>query len=136
MILWSSANQDKVETHHITVGEHQIRKSQYVRNIDAVFDSLPTMEQQVTKTIQTAWYHLFSISKMKIHLTLDQTKCLILAFVTSRLDSNNSFLSAIPSYLLTRLQKVQNAAAKVILDGDRTDHVTPLLKELHWLPLP
>ena len=92
--------------------------------------------EQVTKTTQTAWYHLFSISKIRTYLTLDQTKCLILTLVTSHLDSNNSLLSGIPSYLLTRLQTVQNARAQVISCGDQTDHVTPLLKELHWLSLP
>ena len=44
-------------------------------------------------------------------------------------------LSGVHDYLLYRLQKVQNAAAKVILGGERKDHVTDHLKDLHWLPL-
>ena len=38
--------------------------------------------------------------------------------------------------LLAKLHRVQKAAAKLILGGKKRDHVTPLLKELHWLPVP
>ena len=34
-----------------------------------------------------------------------------------------------------RLQRVQNNAAQLVLKKRRRDHVTPLLKELHWLPV-
>ena len=36
---------------------------------------------------------------------------------------------------MKKLQKAQNAAAKLIMLKPRRDHVTPLLKELHWLPV-
>ena len=71
------------------------------------------MEAQVVKTAQTAWYHLYSISKIRPYLTTGQTSCVIHAYVTSRLDQNNSLLSGVPeTTLLCKLQKVQNAAAK------------------------
>ena len=47
----------------------------------------------------------------------------------------NSTLSGLPSVSLNRLQKVQNHAARLILRKRKTDHVSPLLKELHWLPV-
>ena len=75
------------------------------------------------------------ISKIRPYLTKEQTQCIIHAYVTSRLDQNNSLLSGIPSTLLNKLQKIQNASAKLILGGKKNDHVTGLLKELHWLPL-
>jgi hypothetical protein len=33
------------------------------------------------------------------------------------------------------LQRVQNAAAKLITKNNKQDHVTPLLYHLHWLPV-
>ncbi len=135
IILGSPCNLDKVTTQHITVGDHKIKKSAQVRNIGAIFDTSVTMQPQVTKTSQTAWYHLYVISKIRTYLTKEQTQCLIHAYVTSRLDQNNSLLMGVPATLLQKLQKIQNAAAKVILGGKRNDHVTPLLVELHWLPL-
>ena len=38
--------------------------------------------------------------------------------------------------LIEKLQKVQNSAAKLILRAKKFDHVTPLLRSLHWLPVP
>ena len=37
--------------------------------------------------------------------------------------------------LIRKLQRVQNAAAKLMLGKKKNDHVTPFLKQLHWLPL-
>ena len=82
-------------------------------------------------------YHLHSISKIRAYLTTEQARCVVHAYVTSRLDQNNSLLSGVSeTKILTKLRKVQNAAAKLILGGKKSDHATPLLKELHWLPVP
>ena len=53
----------------------------------------------------------------------------------SRLDHCNSLLYGLPDYLIQRLQCVMNAAAKEITCKQKLDHVTPLLIELHWLPV-
>ena len=57
------------------------------------------------------------------------------ALVTSRLDHCNALLYGLPDYLIQRLQYVMNATAKVITCNPKFDHVTPLLIELHWLPV-
>ena len=46
-----------------------------------------------------------------------------------------SLLFGIPKHLVYRLQLAQNCAARLILGGRKHDHVPPLLKELHWLPV-
>ena len=45
-------------------------------------------------------------------------------------------LTGISRRLLDRLQSVLNAAARLIYSRRKHDHVTPLLKELHWLRVP
>ena len=57
------------------------------------------------------------------------------AFVTSRLDYCNALLSGVPLKLVSRLQRVQNAAAKLVKRARKFDHVSPLLQQLHWLPI-
>jgi len=37
--------------------------------------------------------------------------------------------------LLRRLQSVQNAAARLVTGARRCDHITPVLRQLHWLPV-
>jgi len=51
------------------------------------------------------------------------------AFISSRLDYCNALLYGVSDGLMRRLQSVQNAAAR------RRDHITPILRQLHWLPV-
>ena len=55
--------------------------------------------------------------------------------VTSRLDYCNSLMFGIPKELISQLQKRQNHAARVITKWRKYDHITPVLVDLHWLPV-
>ena len=52
----------------------------------------------------------------------------------SRLDYCNSVLYGIPKYQRDKLQRIQNIAARMVTGTRSTDHITPVLKNLHWLP--
>ena len=60
---------------------------------------------------------------------------MVQAFISSRLDYCNSLLCGIAGNLLQKLQSVQNAAARLITRTGRRGHITPVLRELHWLPV-
>ena len=57
------------------------------------------------------------------------------AFVSSRLDYCNSLLFGVTDSLVQRLQAVQNAAARLVSGTRRSEHITPVLRQLHWLPV-
>ena len=59
-----------------------------------------------------------------------------LAFITysSCLEYCNSLISNIAKQDLSRLQRVQNCLARVVLRAHRFSPSLPLLKQLHWLP--
>ena len=65
----------------------------------------------------------------------DTMKILMCSFVLSRLDYCNAILKSCPKFVIQKLQKVQNRAAKLVFKSHYRDSVTPLLKELHWLPV-
>jgi len=76
---------------------------------------------------------LYNIQHIRKYLTPVSTKTLVHAFVTSHLDYCNSPLFGLPKYHLDRLQKILNAAARLIHQIPTFDHITPTLVNLHWL---
>ena len=55
--------------------------------------------------------------------------------ITSRLDYCNATFAGVADEQIARIQKIQKNAVRLILKKSKRDHVTPLLKELHWLPV-
>jgi len=68
-------------------------------------------------------------------LSDDVKKTSVQSFVTCRLDYCNALLYSISGGLIQRLQSVQNAAARLVTGASRRDHITPVLRQLHWLPV-
>ena len=61
---------------------------------------------------------------------------LVSSLVLSRLDYRNATLVGVSSHLLLRLQLVMNAAARLIFSSSKFQHITQLLRHLHWLKAP
>ncbi len=51
------------------------------------------------------------------------------------LDYGNALLCGYPGRQIQKLQRVQNVAARLISGRRKYDHITPVLKDLHWLPV-
>ena len=113
----------------------QIRASVSARNIGVIFDSYMNFECQVSSVCKASFFHIRNVSRIRKYLSMESTKILVHAFVTCRLDNGNALLYGLPKYLIERLQAVMNCAARLILRKQKYDHVTPLLIELHWLPV-
>ena len=119
----------------VTVGEQQQLQSSSVRDLGVIYDQHLNMSQHVRSVCRTGYYHLRNIGRIRRYLTQDATKTLVHALVTSRLDYCNSLLYGLPANHLAKMQRLQNACARVITRTGRRSHITPVLKELHWLPV-
>ena len=117
------------------VGDSTVQFSQLVRNLGVTIDCHLSMSAHVTNVVRAANFELRRISSIRQYLTVQATKVLISAFVLSKLDYCNSLLSGCPQFLIQKLQKVQNNAARLILKISRNDHISPHLMALHWLPM-
>jgi len=66
------------------------------------------------------------------------SKAVLLSLVTllvlSRVGYGNATLAGLPARQLCRLQSVLHAAARIVFSAPKYDHVTPLLRELLWVP--
>jgi len=58
--------------------------------------------------------------------------CLVLL----RMDYCNAVLAGIPLHLARRLQSVMHVAARLVYASSKYNHITPLLRQLHWLKVP
>ena len=81
-----------------------IQPSQFVRNIDVIFDNKLNMERQAVVICKSAFFHIRNICRIRKFLSVNCTKALVHAFVTCRLDNCNSLLYGLPKYLVHRLQ--------------------------------
>ena len=68
-------------------------------------------------------------------LTSDVMNRLVVAVILSRLDYCNSLLAGLLWSTVAPLQRVQNAAARLVLGLSAHDHVSQVLIDLHWLPV-
>ena len=93
------------------------------------------MEKQIILICKSAFYHLHNIAKIMKFITFKDCETLIHAFVSTKLDYCNSLLSGLSQNQIQRLQYVQNSAARLLTGTRKYDSITPILKELHWLPV-
>ena len=119
----------------LNCGYDIITPSDMARNIGVIFDKNMTMIPQLNSVCKGARYHLRNIAKIRIFLTPKSTEILVYAFISSKLDYCNSLLYGVPKFQLQKLQHVQNAAARLITQSCKYDHITSVLINLHWLPV-
>ncbi len=78
-------------------------------------------------------YHVRNLAAICNTLDLDSAKMETHAFVISTLDYGNSLLYGLPYTKLRKLQMVQNASARVLIEAKKYDRIsiTALRKNLH-----
>jgi hypothetical protein len=135
MLIGSRQQLSQIPPIAVQIGDAQITPSSSARNIGVIFDKYMNMEQHVITTCKVANYHLRNISRIRKYLTDEAIEQLIHAFVTAKLDYGNALLAGISDKQLLKLQRVQNTAARVVTWTRKFDHITPVLKKLHWLPV-
>ena len=89
----------------------------------------------INSVCKTSFWHLRNIWRIRTYLDKSSLEILIHAFTTNKLDYCNSLLTGLLKYLIKRLQSVQNAAARLVSGSKKHDHITPVLQDLHWLPV-
>ena len=109
--------------------------SPFIRSLGIMIDCELTMSAQVSRMCKSAYYHLYAISKIRICLTTEAWKTLVHSTAISGLDYGNAVFYGNTEALMTKLQMVQNSAAKLIARQRKHQHITPVLIKLHWLPV-
>ena len=113
----------------------KIEVSHVVKNLGVFFNSSITSEDHISYLRKICYLELRRISQIRQYLTEEATTKLVCTFILPRLDYCNSLLAASPDIILKKLQQIQNNAARLVKKCSKRDHITPILKDLHWLPI-
>ena len=119
----------------IRVGNSTIPVSHNARNLGVNFDSTLSFKQHFKNVSRKSYFQLTKINQIKKYLPADTIKSLIHSLIFSNLDYCNALYYNLPQTQLNKLQKIQNSAARIISGTPKYNHITPVLKSLHWLPV-
>ncbi len=136
-VLWLGPKYgiSRLTVREIPVVTASVQVSDSARVLGVMVDSQLSMADQVSSLCRSAYYQLRQLRPTVRAMTVDAAKTIVQAFISTRLDYCNSLLFGVADNLLQRLQSVQNAAARMITRTRRYEHITPVLRELHWLPV-
>jgi len=137
-VIWCSSprRQHQIPTVPFTVGTDIVNPVSSVRDLGIYIDSDLSMRTHVSKTVSACFAALRQIRSIRRSVSRPVLQSLVSALVLTRLDYGCSMLVGITENQLNRLQSVLNAAARLIYSARKFDHVSPLLRELHWLRIP
>ena len=135
LILGTRQQLEKVITSHLVVGESRICSSTKVKKLGSWFDPNLDMISHINNICSSSFYYLYNIRRIRKYLSHQSATSLIHAFITSKLDYCSSLLYGLPTIHINKLQRVQNAAARLVTNTPRISHITPILEDLHWLPI-
>ncbi len=134
-IAASQHNQKILQNTTLQIGSEIIHPSDSVKNLGVHFNSNMDMSTQVTSICRSVNFILWNISRIRRFIDSDSCNHAMRALVLSRLDYANSLLAGCSAANISRLQKLQNKAARIIYQVSRRHSITPLLESLHWLPV-
>ena len=89
----------------------------------------------INSVCRAGYYLLRQLTPTVKSLPVDAVKTLIQAFISNRLDYCNAALCRTTDTMLRKLQSVQNAEARLLTRTGRREHISPVLRQLHWLPV-
>ena len=135
LIPKSLQNKQKISKCVLKVGSSEIDAVHSVCNLGSVFDANMCMDKNVSSVLRSAYYQLRRIGKIRSYLDRSTCARVVHSLVTSRIDYNNSLLTGLPTVLIKRLQILQNHAARLVTQTRLRQHITPVLRSLHWLPI-
>jgi hypothetical protein len=137
LLITSKKQLNKISEQHaiISIGNDKITPVSIAKNLGVIFHKHLDMTTHVNQIVKSAYFHLRMISKIRHHLD-DQTAAKVIqSTVISRLDYNNAILAGATKQNISRLQLVQNNAARLLTKTKSREHISPVLQELHWLPI-
>ena len=115
ILIGNEVQLKKCITSSLQVGSDEVKVSEVVRCLGAFIDKNLSFKHHINMKVRSAMFSLRRIRSIRKYLTRDATQTLVQGLVISHLDYCNSILVGLPKISICKLQRIQNAAAKLVL---------------------
>ena len=119
----------------LKIDQSSITPTTSARNVGVTFDNCDQMKEHITSVCRASHFHLRNIGSIRRYLTPETCATLVHNLISSKLYYCNSLLIELPETQINHLQRIQNSAACIVSRRPRHEHITPVLENLHWLPV-
>ncbi len=135
IIIGTIQKRSKIHIPHINISGTDIAPTSTVRNLGVMFDSDMSMKSHVNSINRSVYPQLKNLTAIKPFLDMVAANTAAHTFVSSRLNAGNSILYGITQGQLQCIERTQNIVARIITNTRRYEHITPVLRQLHWLSI-
>ena len=129
---------DKCRTKMLNVDNTEIKLADKIKYLGVLLDQKLNLKKHITSKCQTAMLSIQCIKNIRHLLTQEATEILVLGTVMSHLEYCNSILVGLPEVDISRMQHIQNTAAKMVVLNKvamKDNNSRSILEKLHWLPI-
>ncbi len=112
-----------------------IQPVQSAKDLGLIMDSTLSFDEHIQDLVSSCMKKLHQISRIKNLFAPRTLEMIIQSCVLSKLFYCSSVWSATSHKNISKLQTVQNFAARLLTGTRKYDHITPVLKQLKWLPV-
>lgn len=119
----------------LAVAGSDIKFSVKLKSLGVTLDQSLSLDDHVRNVVKASNFHIRALRHIRSTLNREVANTVACSIVNTRLDYCNSLLHGTTAKNIDKLQHVQNALARVVSGTARRDHIRPVLKELHWLPI-
>jgi len=128
-VIWLGFSQqlDKIDISSMHIMSTRVAVSDTVRDLGVIIDSRLTLADQVAAVCRSGYYQMRQLRSVVRSLSVHGTAAVVHAFIACLLDYCN--------YLLTGVNDGVCSSDCLITGTRRIEHITPVLRQLHWLPI-
>ena len=136
LLIGNSLQCAKVNSATVSFCGNTLTPTNSCRNLGVIFDRDLSFQKHISNICSSSFYHIRQLRQIRSCLDTNSAVILANALVSSKLDYCNSLYFNLPARTLNRLQIVQNSLARVVVPSvKRREHISPTLRQLHWLPI-
>ena len=136
IVFGSKAQRRKISSHFpVSILGSLLHPVDSVRNLGVWFDAEFSSSEHVKTTCKACFLQMRDLRGIRQYLTPIVAVLAANALVSSRLDYCNSLFRGLSCFNQQKLQSIQNPPTRIVTNHRKYAHVTPILKQLHWLPV-